>query len=157
MGKADNIKRARKLKEAKKQRERETLRAEGHDTGSIEIQKRAETKVQLNETGAQYSQLLEEFAQPLLETGDTAEVLKSKYNLAVLAWNAALKKEDDEAGYQQLKTNLLAKPGFARFANWFEEMVTRKAEKFADHKQVIADFAVKKVKDKYQLTVAVYH
>jgi hypothetical protein len=99
MGKAENIKRAKKLKEAKRKREVEALMAQGlGPAGKVLQQKSKELGVetQLNMSGVKYSDLLKEFVEPTIEKTDGVSDLKTKLAFGILAWNAAIMGEKDE-------------------------------------------------------------
>jgi hypothetical protein len=69
MGKKENIKRAKRLKEAKRKREQEALLAAGLGPAAKILQERKAKdgiKTQLNTGKVKYSQLLIEFVRPII-------------------------------------------------------------------------------------------
>jgi hypothetical protein len=92
MGKSDNIKRAKRLKVAKRKRELDALVQDANGPASIELRKRnasngAET--QINKGKVKNSDLLKQFVYPLLRHTDSLEEVKRKFKFAMFAWNAA--------------------------------------------------------------------
>jgi hypothetical protein len=99
MGKSDNIKRAKRLKEAKRKRELDALIQEANGPASIELRKRNAsngTETQINKGKVKNSDLLKQFVHPLLLDTDSLEEVKGKFMFAILAWNAATVREISE-------------------------------------------------------------
>lgn len=159
MGKADNIKRAKKLKEAKRKREQDAIIAAGLGPASKILQERnAKNGIEMrfNNGKVKYSELLKEFVHPIIEKQDNISIVRTKYIFGAQAWNAATLKEKSEDIYLLAKKDLIdilsAGPEIEQL---FEEMVKRKQEEFAEYKSIIADFEIKNLKGlDYDLTVA---
>ena len=159
MGKTENIKRAKRLKEAKRKRERDALIAAGLGPAGIELQKRNAGKgleTRLNTGKIKYSELLKEFVHPLVSEDDDLSVIKTKYTFGAFAWNAATAGEKSEEVYQLAKKEVSSiMPDVPEIELLFDEMVKRKQEVFSDYKNIIADFEIKKIRGlDYDLTVA---
>ena len=159
MGKNNNIKRAKRLKEAKRKRELEALIASGNGPGSIEIKKRLESKgseVRMNQEKIKYSELLKSFVKPLLENNDSIEVIRNKYTLGATVWNAATMREKSEDSYLSAKNKLVTTfKSMPEIEILFDEMVKRKQDEFSEYKNIIVDIGIKKIKGlDYDLTVA---
>ena len=159
MGKAENIKRAKRLKDAKRKREQDALLAAGIGPSGVAIQKRADLagdKITINQDKVKYSELLTEMVYPILTATDDIRVVKTKYIFAVHAWNAAVMKEKSDKLYQLAKKELTAAiPGISAMGELFDEMVKRKEEEFPAYKNIIVDFEIKKIRGiDYDVTVA---
>ena len=159
MGKLDNIKRAKRLKEIKRKREQDVLIKSGQGPSSIAIRKRAELNggaTVLNQDKIKYSELLESFVHPIVKEEDPIDIVRTKYTFGAHAWNAAIMKEKNEELYLLAKKDLASIiPNVPEIELLFEEMIKRKQEEFADYKNIIADFEIKKLRGHdYDLTVA---
>ncbi len=159
MGKADNIKRARKLKEAKRKREQDALIAAGLGPAGKALQiKNAQNGIatRLNSSKIKYSELLEEFVQPLVGKDDDILIVRTKYAFGAHAWNAATLRERSEELYQSAKKEVSSiMPDVPEIEQLFDDMVQRKQEVFFEYKNIIADFEIKKIRGvDYDLTVA---
>ena len=148
MGKADNIKRAKKLKEAKRLREKDAALQAGLNPADIALQKRTVLnggEIIPNQTGIKYSELLQTFAVPILDGTEDLAMLKEKLSFCVLAWNAAIWREESEKKYQAMKKDVLKNPQVGKdIGLLLEEMVKIKKKKFSQYRKVIVDFEVKK-------------
>lgn len=159
MGKAENIKRAKRLKDAKRKREQDALLAAGIGPSGIAIQKRAALagdKIIINRDKVKYSELLTKLVYPILSATDDINLVKTKYIFALHAWNAAVMKEKSDKLYQLAKKEFTAvMPGVPELEELFEEMVKRKEDEFAAYKNIIADLEIKKIRGiDYDVTVA---
>lgn len=159
MGKADNIKRAKKLKEAKRKRQQDALIAAGLGPAGkalhIENAKNG-IETRLNNAKIKYSELLKEFVHPLVSQDDDISIVRTKYTFGAHAWNAATLREKSEEVYQLAKKEVCSiMPDVPEIELLFDEMVKRKKEVFSDYKNIIADFEIKKIRGlDYDLTVA---
>lgn len=159
MGKADNIKRARKLKQAKRKREQNALIAAGLSPAGktlMERNGRNGFKTIVNSGKIKYSELLKEFVQPIVTEEDDISIIKRKYTFGAYVWNAATVKEKNEEAYHLAKKDISKLiPGDMHIEVLFDEMVKRKQEEFSQYKNIIADFEIKKIDGPdYDLTVA---
>jgi hypothetical protein len=159
MGKADNIKRAKRLKDAKRKREQDALIAKGIGPSGVAVQKRAAlngSQVIINQDKIKYSELLKEFVHPIISTTDDIAVIKTKYTFGAHVWNAATMREKSEKLYQSAKKGFLKiSPNIPAIEQLFDEMAKRKQEEFSAYKNIIADFEIKKIHGiDYDLTVA---
>lgn len=159
MGKIENRKKAKKLKEAKRKREQDALHAGSFNAARIALRKRSDAKGMItkeNPSTIKYSDLLSEFVKPILSIDDNYDTLKSKLSLGVQAWNAATIKHHDEELFQKTRSLLeVMMPGDAEIVELFDELVIRKKEKFAKFNRVIVDFEVKKKEGlEFDLSVA---
>jgi hypothetical protein len=159
MGKSDNIKRAKRLKEAKRKRELDALVQDANGPASIELRKRnasngAET--QINKGKVKNSDLLKQFVYPLLRHTDSLEEVKRKFKFAMFAWNAATVREISEKEYQKIKndaTSLVSDSSY--LLELFQELVNKKNEKYAQHKVIFIDFELQKLyKTDFEISVA---
>jgi len=85
--------------------------------------------------GQKMSQVLEEFAQPLLRVADSPEDTKRALLLAMAAWNYSLL--DDPAEPDALHSTLLADPPTREV---FDFLLARKQELYPDNRRIILDF-----------------
>jgi hypothetical protein len=159
MGKADNIKRAKKLKEAKRKREQDALISAGLGPASKVLQERnsnGEVEIRLNNGKVKYSELLKAFVNPIVSESDDISIVRTKYLFGVHAWNAATLREKSEEVYQLAKKDVSSiMPNVTEIEQLFDEMVKRKQEEFSEFKNIIADFEIKKIRGlDYDLTVA---
>ncbi|MDI9364224.1 MAG: hypothetical protein QM541_04680 [Flavobacterium sp.] len=159
MGKADNIKRAKRLKDAKRKREQDALIAAGLGPASKALQQRNASigiETRLNTSKMKYSELLKEFVHPIVSETDDISIVIAKYTFGVHAWNAAILREKSEEVYQLAKKDIsLTMPHAPQIEQLFDEMVKRKQEEFSEFKKLIADFEIKKIRGlDYDLTVA---
>ena len=83
------------------------------------------------------SELLEEFAEPLLRTADSADGTKRALLVAIAAWNYSLLPETTMENRDAPYAGLLADPNFREI---FEFMVARKREHYPDNRRVILDY-----------------
>ncbi len=159
MGRNNNIKRAKRLKEAKRKRELEALISSGNGPGAEEIRKRSESKGGLvlpNDTKIKYSELLKSFVYPLLESQDKIDIIKTKYTIGATIWNAALMREKSEEAFQLSRKKFISGiPEWPEFELLFDTMVKRKQEEFAEYKNIIVDFEIIQMRGlDYELSVA---
>lgn len=159
MGKADNIKRAKRLKEAKRKREQDALIAAGLGPASKVLQERnvnSGIETRLNTGKIKYSELLKEFVHPIVSDTDDISIVRTKYTFGAHAWNAATLREKSEEVYQLAKKDISTiMPNVPEIEQLFDEMVKRKQEDFFEFKNIIADFEIKKIRGlDYDLTVA---
>ncbi len=159
MGKADNLKRAKKLKEAKRKRENDALLAAGYSPSAIAVKRRSTLngdETIINQGQIKYSKLLESFVEPIMSNDDDIATVKAKYTFGALVWNAATMRELSEEAFQVAKVehaNIVQNnPGLAKL---FDEMTKRKQEEFSEYKSIIAEFDIRKIRGvDYDLTVA---
>lgn len=159
MGRTENIKRAKRLKEAKRKREKDALIAAGLGPSAKELQKRNAKngmETRLNNGKIKYSQLLEEFVHPLMSKDDDISIVRTKYAFGAHAWNAAILREKSDEVYQSAKKEVSSiMPGVPEIELLFDKMVKHKQDWFAGYKNIIADFEIKKIDGlDYDLTVA---
>lgn len=158
MGKADNIKRAKKLKEAKRKREQDALITAGLGPAGIALQKRTALnggQTKINQSVVKYSELLKAFVHPIISESDDIAVIKTKYTFGAHVWNAAIIREKSEELYQSAKKDFTKiAPNAPEIEQLFEEMAKRKEEKFSEYKNIIADFEITKIRGlDYDLTI----
>jgi hypothetical protein len=159
MGKAENIKRAKRLKEAKRKREQDALIAAGLGPAGKSLQQRNLNngiETQLNTSKIKYSELLKEFVHPIVKHSDDIGIIKTKYIFGSFAWNAAIIKGKNHEDYLTAKKNALLPIGqIPEAEQLFDEMVKRKEEEFTEYQNIIMDIEIKKISGlDYDLTVA---
>ncbi|MEO6904174.1 MAG: hypothetical protein ABI315_13630 [Bacteroidia bacterium] len=159
MGKADNIKRAKRLKEAKRKREQDALITSGLGPASKIVQERNAKKgieIRLNNGKIKYSALLKEFVHPIVSDQDDISIVKTKYMFGVQAWNSAILREKSEKLYLLAKKDISKIiPDAPEVDQLFDELVKRKQEEFSEYKNIFTDFEIKKLRGlDYDLTVA---
>jgi len=160
MGKNDNIKRAKKLREAKRKREqKDEIIASGNGPAGNELRKRIEAKgieLRSNPDKIKYSELLQSFVAPILLDDDKISVVKSKFSFGIAVWNLSIIKDKSEADFLSAKKDLLSKiPDSPTAEELFDEMVKLKQEEFSEYKNFIVDFEIKEMNGlDYELTVA---
>ena len=159
MGKIENIKRAKRLKEAKRKQKQDALIASGNGPAGKVLKKRIELaggKLIPNLGKIKYFEILKSFVHPIVTNEDSIEIVKTKYTFGATAWNAAIMKEKSEAAYLLAKQDLGSLiPGVPEIELLFNELVKRKQIEFADYKNIIVDLDIKKIDEfDYDLTVA---
>ena len=159
MGKTQNIKRAKMLKEAKRKREQDDLIAAGSGPAGVSLKQRAilkGNKAIVNQSKTKYAKLLKAFVNPIISATDSIEIIKTKFTFGVYAWNAATERALSETAYLLAKKDILRITQNAPEAEQlFDEMVRHKQKDFAAYKNIIADFKIKRIRGiDYDLTVA---
>ncbi|MDP3914725.1 MAG: hypothetical protein Q8R96_13415 [Bacteroidota bacterium] len=160
MGKAENIKRAKKIKEAKKRRELATSGIINVKNSYEKIMKRSEMngiEIRLNQGKFKYSDIIEQFLQPMISDDDDLAMLKSKYSLGAIIWNSVVFRHKDELEFQNARKKVCSlTPDIERFEKIFDEMVKRKEKYFGKYKFMLADFEITpQGQSDFHLTVAV--
>ena len=159
MGRNDNIKRAKKLKEAKRKREQEVMIDSGQGPAQSEMKKRVTSQgaeVRLNTNPVKYSNLLKEYAEPMLQDDDSVSDLKTKFFFGIQMWNAAVMKERNEEVYLKLRHEIMSViKDIPEGEKVFDDLMKRKQDKFAEYKNFIVDFEIKKIRGMdFELSVA---
>ncbi|MDD3686180.1 MAG: hypothetical protein PHE56_05375 [Bacteroidales bacterium] len=159
MGKSENIKRAKKLKEAKRKRESDAQIAQGLGPAGKAIQQKSKemgVETRLNTSGVKYSDLLKEFIDPILHKNDSISMIKLKVGFGALVWNATIMGEKDEKHILSAKEEVLKlSPNDRDLEQLFDEMVRRKQEEFYQFKNIIVKYELRKIRGlDYDLTVA---
>lgn len=150
MGKAENVKRAKKLKEAKRRHEQELLKPSIHDQlkSLISNSTKPHEPVITIDDNAKNTGLLDSFVNSIIIEGDESDIIKTKYFFAIRAWNAALIKEKSEEIYQTiLKDILKITSGSPEMELLFDELVLRKQAEFTQHKNLFVDFKFVKLNE----------
>lgn len=158
MGKANKLKRIRRLKEVKLKREQELLADSGLDPASVELRKRAETAgliVRNNQSEIKYSELLGYFVHPFIGEVEDFDIIRTIHAMGIAAWNAAIMKDKSEENYLRAKKELDSViPKIPEIELIFEEMMQRKQDEFSEYKNIIVDFEIKKISETdYHLSV----
>jgi hypothetical protein len=159
MGKSENIKRAKKLKEAKRKREQDALIEGGLGPAAKVLQERSQQNglaTTLNTGKIKYSEVLKKFVSPIITPSDDISIVKTKYTFCSHAWNASLLKEKNEELYLKVKKEILEiLPKDPTIDEFFEEMVKRKLELFSEYNVMFGDIEIRKIRGlDYDLTVA---
>lgn len=159
MGKTDNIKRAKRLKEAKRQREQDALIASGLGPAGQKIRERSihrNSEFYSNNGPVKYSELLKDFVSPIIDDTDDITVLKSKYLFGSYVWNATIMKDINEDVYNSAKNEVLSLgPNFPEIDSLFETLANRKRMEFSEFTNLIVDVEFRKIRGlDYDLTVA---
>jgi hypothetical protein len=160
MGKTDNIKRAKKLKETKRKREQDALFASGLGPAAQTLKQRNDEKgiiTTINKGKVKYSEVLKTFVSPIIDELDDISIVRSKYMLGAFAWNAAILKSENDETFRLAKKEILDMTAdVPEIEPLFDEMVNTKLEDFSEYTFIIADFEIKKMRGKdYELTVAI--
>ena len=110
MGKADNIRRAKKLKEAKRKREMDALPFVDLGPAAKAMVKRKTREgatMRQNNGEILYSNLLYQYLTPILSDDDEFELFKVKIVFGIFTWNAAILREKNEEAYITAKGDVL--------------------------------------------------
>ena len=159
MGKTENIKRVKRLKESKRKREQDALIAAGLGPAGKTLQQRntnSGIEPRFNSGKIKYSELFKEFVHPIVKHSDDIRIIKTKYLFGSFAWNASIIKNKNHEEYLRAKKTALSPIGeIPEAEQLFDEMVRRKEEEFAEYQNVIIDIEIKKISGlDYDLTVA---
>jgi hypothetical protein len=107
------------------------------------------------------SEVILDFAQPLLDMSDNDEATQKAIDFAIVAWNFAIIKE--RSGEQALEEMMrkTAKPGtdeamIERYKPHFDMLFQRKRELFPDNQRMILDYEFTESRDKFHLNVLSY-
>ena len=99
------------------------------------------------------SEVIVDFAEPLLRDAPDAESEKAAIAFAIICWNMAILKETgDERAVEETLAGAAGKAGkeFRRFA---KEMMERKQTFFADNNKIILDYQFTEEAEGYHLYV----
>jgi len=96
-----------------------------------------ESRVVASEGREKMSEVLEEFAQPLLDLAESPEETERALLVAMIAWNYSLMNEAGGPTSEVLDSSLLADP---HMRAGFQALVKRKQELFPDNKRYILDY-----------------
>lgn len=102
------------------------------------------------------SEIILEFAEPLLKRTDDPEQDRKIIPLAITAWNIALADSLEDFDYQsEFKKNFahLGEYDFNILADIFKFLVQRKLEKFSDIKRLVIDYDLGDNKRGFHLNV----
>jgi hypothetical protein len=116
-------------------------------------------KVLINPPGHEkMSEVIMEFASPMLEKSTDDEMSRNIISFAILAWNLALHKErGNDAAYQELHDMALSsytdETGRQQFHHFLAMLLQRKREFFSDYKRFILDYELSFTRDNMHLDV----
>jgi hypothetical protein len=88
------------------------------------------------ETGEKMSQVLEEFAQPLLRDAQSLDELKKALLVAMVAWNHSL-LDEAAAAESEMASRLFANPNFRPVLN---ALIARKKQLYPHNRRFILDY-----------------
>jgi hypothetical protein len=103
------------------------------------------------------SEVLLEFARPMLDFVDDDELYEEVINLAVVCWNLSFLPEHEQLAKWKAITketgraHLFSRP---EIENWVWILLERKRTFFADDRRIVADFEVIDERDRRRLLVA---
>ncbi|MBK9452547.1 MAG: hypothetical protein IPN95_24595 [Bacteroidetes bacterium] len=162
MGKAENIKRMRRQRVAK--RAQNNPQSSGDKSmkslATKELYSRAaenDFEIGPGDPDVKYSDLLEEFAEPIVDLTRPIKEIRDGYKLAVIAWNMASLRHVRPDQFK--KDWVKFESDFARIPGMLDLMVNfleRKDEMFPEYNKIIVDFEVSKSRsgDGYDLAVS---
>jgi len=107
------------------------------------------------------SEVILDFAQPLLDMSDNDEATQKAIDFAIIAWNFAIIKErSGEKAIEEIMRKT-AKPGtdettMERYRPYFDMLFRRKRELFPDNQRMIMDYEFSESRDKFHLNVISY-
>lgn len=141
--------RLRKLRrEAKKQL---GAQLDGESLLSKSLQRQyPETLVVPDTAGEKMSEVIEDFAAPLLEDADSLEQVRRALAFAMVAWNYALRDEPDRAKPEPAHAALLSDPIVKQA---FESLVARKQELYPDNQRAVLDYELIPTSSGYRFNV----
>ena len=83
------------------------------------------------------SEVIEDFAEPLLEGADTPDEFRKALTIAMIAWNYSLLDEAARAEPDPTRAELMADP---LVRDMFEALIERKRQLYPDNRRAILDF-----------------
>ncbi|MGH7457043.1 MAG: hypothetical protein ACRENG_37180 [bacterium] len=116
-------------------------------------------KVLINPHGHEkMSEVIMEFARPMLDKSTDDEITQNIISFAILAWNLALHKEQDtDEAYQKLHDMALSsytdEIRRKQFHDFLDMLLQRKREYFADYKRFILDYELSFTRDSMHFDV----
>lgn len=157
MGKSDNIRRAKKLKEAKRKRELE-IQLQNDMIGNIDTLVNRNSKDQpmlINNSPIKYSAIILDYLTPFLDIKDSESITKEKITVGIYLWNLAVEQQldmVDEGKINSLK-KLLSQIEMGQ--ELYDDLLTYKLTNFSEHEFIVSDFIIGKAKKgMVQLSVA---
>ena len=96
------------------------------------------------------SEVIEDFAAPLLDIAHSPEEVKKALMIASFAWNYSLLKENGSADVDRDEPALLADPAIRKI---LDTLVIRKRELYPDNRRAILDFQIMPNGSEYQFNV----
>lgn len=157
MGKSDNIRRAKKLKEAKRKRELE-IQLQNDMIGNIDTLVNRNSKDQLmliNNSPIKYSAIILDYLTPFLDIKDSESITKEKITVGIYLWNLAVEQQLDMVDEEKINSfkELLSQIEMGQ--ELYDDLLTYKLTKFSEHEFIVSDFIIGKAKKgMVQLSVA---
>ena len=152
MGKTKNRKRAKMLRQKKKEREKEEFSKPDNSVIS-KIKKRLDKELNADvkfsyrkkTQGRKISDVVSEMIKPLLDEADTFEEKQNIVGLGVMAWNLGVIKVNN--GEKELKKELkvLGKKIPKEIIKVLLEYSKVKCEKYSEYKELIVDYEFTKI------------
>jgi hypothetical protein len=96
------------------------------------------------------SEVLEEFAEPLLRAADSPEGIRKAVLVAIVAWNYSLLDEQSKAEPDASHAALMADPTTRTIFEW---LVKRKEQLYPHNRRIILDFKLVPTGTKFQFNV----
>lgn len=153
MGKAENRKRAKRLKEAKREREQKALIEAGLGPAGQEITRRSLShgvELKMNIGKVKYSELIKKLVSPYITSKDDINDLKHKFTVGVCAWNLALLSQVNEEDAKAAKENLIKLASETpEVLPLIDKVMSYKLEIFPDDKSLIADYEIRETRGKH--------
>jgi len=161
MGRKENIKRMKRLKELKKQRERQTdldmIAKTATDKLSDRLSKEQNTILTRNHGPVKYSELLQEVVAPYLDKCTNYKETNNLFHAGALAWNMSVMKETvSEEEYAKVVDDAkkLMKSDEDLYSI-LKGLIDRKEQLFKKHKVIIAGVELTETGKDYGISVAV--
>lgn len=161
MGRKENVKRMRRLKELKKQRERQAdldkIAQTATDKLSDRLSREQDTIITRNHGPVKYSELLQEVVAPFLNKCTNYREANNLFHAGALAWNMSVMKETvSEEKYARLVDD--AKKLMRSDEDLYsilKVLIDRKEHLFKNHKVIIAGLELTETGKDYGISVAV--
>lgn len=157
MGKKDNIRRAKKLKVAKRNRELE-MQIQNNMIGNIDTLINRNSKDQpmlINNSPIKYSAIILDYLSPFLDIKDSESTTKEKITVGIYLWNLAVEQqldmvdEEKNNSFKELLTQI------EMGLELYDDLLTYKLENFSEHEFIVSNFIIGSAKKgKVQLSVA---
>lgn len=148
MGKNDNIRRAKKLKAAKRQRELE-MEFQNDMIGNVDAlinRNNGAHSLAKNDFPIKYSAIILDFLTPFLDSNDSESTTKQKITVGIYLWNLAVEEQLDMVDENENKSlkKLLSQIEFGQ--ELFDDLLTYKKTNFSEYDFIVADFIIGKAK-----------
>ncbi|HLG04372.1 MAG TPA: hypothetical protein VI731_12310 [Bacteroidia bacterium] len=156
MGRKENIKRTKHLREIKEKKILAALEHAGIGPLDLRVKHREnleKTKPGINQDMVDYAELIRDFVSPLINQDDNLDSIRTKIVFGITVWNAAVLQDAGGEIYLLAKSHvdeLIDET--PELGEQLDSLVGRKYEDFEDYDHLISGFEFKRLDDRsYEL------